>query len=222
MNGKHEICNMQILVIAASKEEILPFSTNTAGIDILITGVGVPATMYHIQKRIQQIGYDIIIQAGIAGSFTKNLALGYTGLVKQDCFADIGVVEKETFTPIFETGLSDKNEFPFENGWLINKHKNLLNNHLTSLSAITVNKVSDSDLQKEQFIKTYNADIETMEGAALHYICLQEDIPFLQIRSVSNYVAERDKSKWEIKSAIKNLNKELVTLINNLSDKIIV
>lgn len=222
MNGKHEICTMQILVIAATKEEILPFSTANTGIDVLVTGVGVPATMYHLQKRIQQIGYDIIIQAGIAGSFNRNIALGSTGMVNRDCFADIGIVEKETFTPIFKTELSDKDEFPFENGWLVNNHQHKVNSHLSSFRAITVNKVSDSDLQKEQFVKNYNADIESMEGAALHYICLQEEIPFLQIRSVSNYVAERDKLKWEIKSAIENLNKELVALINNLNDKIIV
>jgi futalosine hydrolase len=35
-----------------------------------------------------------------------------------------------------------------------------------------------------------------MEGAALHYTCLMEKIPFMQLRSISNYIAERDKSKW--------------------------
>ncbi len=48
-----------------------------------------------------------------------------------------------------------------------------------------------------------------MEGAALHYVCLQEQIPFVQIRSVSNYVGERDKTKWKMKEAIENLNTEL-------------
>ena len=57
-----------------------------------------------------------------------------------------------------------------------------------------------------------------MEGAALHYICLQEEIPFVQIRTVSNYVGERDKTKWKIKEAFENLNDELLKLIDQLTD----
>jgi futalosine hydrolase len=56
-----------------------------------------------------------------------------------------------------------------------------------------------------------------MEGAALHYVCLQENIPFLQIRSISNRVGERDKAKWEFKEAIKNLNKELAVLLKEIT-----
>ena len=56
-----------------------------------------------------------------------------------------------------------------------------------------------------------------MEGAALHYVCLCEKIPFLQLRCVSNYVGERDKSKWEMTEAISNLNIELNKIIEILS-----
>lgn len=218
MTGKHEICSMQILVIAATTSEILPFSKAYSDIDVLVTGVGVPATIYHLQKRIHQIGYDFIIQAGIAGSFNDTQTLGKTVLVKQDCFADIGMVEKENFTPIFNTEFADKNEFPFENGWLINDHADLLKTDLVAVKAITVNQVSDRALQEKFFISAYHADIETMEGAALHYVCLQENIPFVQIRALSNYVGERNKTKWEIPEAIENLNAELIKLINGLAN----
>ncbi|MFZ1371603.1 MAG: futalosine hydrolase, partial [Ferruginibacter sp.] len=73
-------------------------------------------------------------------------------------------------------------------------------------------------LQKQQFIKQFKPGIETMEGAALHYVCLQENIPFLQIRSISNYVGERDKIKWKLKEAIENLNTDLIKLINGLTN----
>ncbi|MEP7237836.1 MAG: futalosine hydrolase [Ferruginibacter sp.] len=209
---------MQILLIAATEHEIGPFTAVNNHIDTLITGVGVPATIYHLQKRIQQVDYDLIIQAGIAGSFNTNQELGKTILIKQDCFADLGMEEKGNYTPIFKTGFVDENEFPFENGWLVNANERLSNSTLQAVKAITVNKVSDNDLQKQQFIKAFNADIESMEGAALHYVCLQEKISFLQVRSVSNYVGERDKTKWKIKEAIKTLNEELVVLINGLTN----
>lgn len=209
---------MQILLIAATATEIEPFTAANSRVDTLITGVGVPAAIYHLQKRIHQIDYDFIIQAGIAGGFSNEMALGRVVLVKQDCFADLGMEEKGNYTPIFNTAFADKDEFPFTDGWLINTDENLKYIDLPKAKAITLNKVSDSELQKQQFVQSFNADIETMEGATLHYVCLQEHIPFLQIRSISNHVGERDKTKWKIKEAIENLNKELQILINDLTN----
>jgi futalosine hydrolase len=209
---------MQILLIAATAPEIEPFTTANGQVDVLITGVGIPSTMYHLQKRIHQLDYDFIIQAGIAGSFKNDIELGKTVLVQQDCFADLGFEEKGNYTTVFDTAFANKDEFPFTDGWLVNLNEALLKSDLKKVSAITVNKVSDSELQKQQFISTFNAAIESMEGAALHYVCLQEQIPFLQIRSISNYVGERDKTKWRMKEAIENLNKELAALINQLTD----
>ncbi len=210
----YEICDMQILLIAATAPEIAPFTTSNNKVDVLITGVGVPSTMYHLQKRIQQVDYDCIIQAGIAGTFTDDIDLGKVVLVQQDYFADLGIEEKGIYSPIFNTGFANKDEFPFTDGWLVNSNEALSKSNLPKVKAITVNKVSDSELQKKQFTSTFNAAIESMEGAALHYVCLQEKKSFLQVRSISNYVGERDKTKWKMKDAIENLNNELAKLIN--------
>ena len=209
---------MQVLLIAATAQEIEPFTSANKLVDVLITGVGIPSTIYHLQKRIHQLDYDCIIQAGIAGSFKNDIELGKVVLIKQDCFADLGIEEKENYNPLFNIGFADKDEFPFTDGWLVNVNELLFKTNLPKVKAVTVNKVSDSELQKQQFISSFNPVIESMEGAALHYVCLQEAIPFLQIRSISNYVGERDKTKWKMKDAIENLNKELAILINGLTN----
>ncbi len=215
---KHEICAMQILLVAATEFEIAPFIATNTNFEVLITGVGMPSTIFHLHKHINKHKYDAIIQAGIAGSFSNTLQPGQTVLVKQDCFADLGFEETLNYTPLFETGFANKNEFPFTNGWLVNNNDSFFAFDLPTAKAITVNKVSDSLLQKQQFIKNFDADIETMEGAAFHYVCLQENIPFLQIRSISNYVGERDKTKWKMKEAITNLNEALSSLIKKITN----
>jgi futalosine hydrolase len=48
-----------------------------------------------------------------------------------------------------------------------------------------------------------------MEGAAFFYVCSKENIPFLALRAVSNRVEPRDKAKWNIPLALKNLSDEL-------------
>jgi futalosine hydrolase len=204
---------MRILVIAATKSEIEPFMTDNKVAEVLITGIGVPATLYHLQNKLQQKTTDLVIQAGIAGSFTNDINLSEVVLVRQDTFADIGIEEKENFTGIFQAGFADKDAFPFKDGWLINSNNIFTRSWLPSVKGITVNKVSDSRLQIQQAIINFEPEIETMEGAALHYVCLQENIPFLQIRSISNLIGERDKSKWLLKDAISNLNSELRKLI---------
>lgn len=218
MKCNYEFCNMHILLTAATPNEIELFINRYSNVDILITGVGAPATMYHLQKKLYETDYDYVIQAGIAGSFTNELELGETVLIKQDTFGDLGAEEKRIFTPFFTSGLINGHEFPYANGWLINATPLPKSVSLKSVKAVTVNKVSDSFLQKIQLTDAFDPQIESMEGAALHYVCLQEKISFMQIRSVSNYVGERDKSKWKIREAFENLNTALTQFIRQLKD----
>ena len=216
---------MYILLTAATSFEIDPtlallekseFNFNNHEIEVLITGIGQAAATYILTYNLQNKRPDLVIQAGIAGTFTNELLLGQTVFVKQDAFGDLGMEEKEIFTSVFDAGFANKNNPPFTDGSLINEHPLLDNASLQIVKAVTVNKVSDSLLQKQQLINCFAPQIETMEGAALHYVCLQENVPFIQIRSISNEVGERDKSKWKMKEAIENLNNELQKLINEI------
>ena len=207
---------MNVLIVAATKFEIKPFLEEKKLMDILITGVGIAPVVFYLTKKIFENKYDFIIQAGIAGSFTGCFNLGQTVMVKEDTFADVGIEENGKFQTLFETGFMDKNEFPYTNGWLINNHILFEKNILPVAKGITVNKVTENDLQNKINKEKFSAGVESMEGAAFHYVCLQQKINFLQLRCISNRVGERDKSKWKIKEAIENLNKELIKIIDNL------
>jgi futalosine hydrolase len=210
---------MQILLTAATQNEIALFNNTHPVADVLITGVGVPSTIYQLQKKLFFKKYDLVIQAGIAGAFSNAINLGETFLIKEDTFADLGMEENSVFVSIFQSGFADANQLPFTNGWLVNNLQALLKkNTLPWARAVTVNKVSDSILQKTQLQQVFAAQLETMEGAALHYVCLQENIPFVQIRTVSNYVGVRDPQQWKMKEALENLNQALTTLINQLTN----
>jgi futalosine hydrolase len=225
MKRKYEFCQMYILLVAATKFEIQPtlvfleknnYHVNGHSIDVLITGAGQVNTTYLLTANLQNKKAGLVIQAGIAGHFTNRLALGQTVLIKQDTFGDLGLEEKENFTTLFEAGFAGKDDYPFNNGWLVNTNDVFNHSSLDAVKAVSVNKVSDSLLQRQQLMDHFAAEVESMEGAALHYVCLQEKIPFIQIRSISNTVGERDKSKWALKEAIIDLNIELEKLLNQL------
>ena len=201
---------MDILVVAATAMEIDPFLKRQTGTDHLITGVGVPACLYQLQKVLYSKKYDLVIQAGIAGVFTNNYVAASCVAVERDVFADIGVRENNKFINIFDMGFAGENDHPYKKGWIINNNRFLQCSPLEKVSAITVNTVTDDESINEINQQKYNATVESMEGAALHYLCAMENIPYLQLRGISNRVGDRDKSRWQIKEAILQLDAELV------------
>jgi futalosine hydrolase len=218
---------MTCLIASATALEIGPFldryrdpvGTPFAGkeIDVLVTGIGLVACTYHLQRQIQIKRPDIVIQVGIAGCFDKKIQLGGVVSIAEDTIADQGVVEAGNLKTVFDMGLISSNRFPYRKGWLVNPNKELLKKAgLKKVRGISVNSISSS----VKLIGLYNAHfqpiIESMEGAALHYVCLQENIPFLQLRGVSNYAGERNKGKWKMKESIFNLNNELIRVLKSL------
>lgn len=208
---------MDILVVAATAMEIEPFLSRQTGVAHLITGVGVPACMYKLQKQIHLEKYDFVIQAGIAGAFTRLNKPGSCVAVERDVFADVGVRESDQFKSVFEMGFAGNNDAPYSNGWIVNSHQSLHVSPLEKISAITVNAITDDEKLNETNHQKYKAAIESMEGAALHYVCAMENIPYLQIRSISNRVGDRDKTRWQMKEAIIKLDQELVNHLELLN-----
>ncbi|MES1213960.1 MAG: futalosine hydrolase [Bacteroidota bacterium] len=218
---------MKTLICAATAMEISPFLNeyNTAiendAIDVLITGIGLTATTYSLTKYLTLKLPDLVIQAGIAGCFDKKIPLSTIVAIKQDVIADENVVEDKTFKTLFDLKLVDKNRFPYKKGWLINKDRDTWKEKtgLRFVKGISVNEITTSKQKIEFYQEAFSPSTESMEGAALHFSCLMEKIPFLQLRGVSNYIGERDKKKWKMKETILNLNNELKRLLTIFSEK---
>jgi len=207
---------MNLLIVAATEFEIEPFLKKKNKTEVLITGVGIPATVFHLTGKLLEKKYEFVIQAGIAGKFNRQFDLAEVVSVKEDAFADLGIEENGSFYSLFEKEFIGANDFPYTDGWLVNNSSFLKKIDLPTAKGITVNKVGDNDLQNRMMKGKYAADIESMEGAAFHYVCMQQEVNFLQLRSISNEVGERNKSKWKLKAAIENLNTELLKIIKNI------
>jgi len=211
-----------ILVIAATPKEINPFIELTRtgdlknNIDILISGIGLAASTYHLAKQLALKKYDVVVQAGVAGSFDLRIPPGAVVAVKQDTIADQSVVELQKLKTLFDLKLVPQDQYPYKKGWLINPNKEILKKtKLKTVRGISVNQISTSKQMIKFYRAVFDAVTESMEGAALHYVCLMENLPFVQVRSISNYIGERNKKKWDMNKSIANLNVALTTLINN-------
>ena len=211
---------MPLLLCAATTFEIEPATRwireQHKNIDLLITGVGLPEVTYRLTKALSVQRPSMIIQAGIAGSLDEQLSPGETVVVESEYIGDLGVVEENSFKDLFVLGLNGSNSSPYIDGQLTNPDLTTFGSTYRKVKGVSVNEITTLPERMAHY-KKQGAQIESLEGAALHYVALMEHVPFLQLRTISNYVGERDKSKWMLKEAITVLNNELIRILEKLS-----
>jgi futalosine hydrolase len=215
---------MQILLASATTNEIAPTidwlkRENYTGVEWAVTGIGSTATAFALTRAIYDSRPSLIIQAGIGGSFSPQYPPGALAFIGEEVIADLGALEQGRLTDIFDMGFAAGDEKPFTNRMLTNPAVKSHNYGLDFVRGATVNGISSTPAQVSVIKEKYDPVIESMEGAALHYVCLMENIPFLQLRAVSNFVGERNKANWKFKEAIMNLNEKLKEIIASLSNK---
>lgn len=212
---------MKILVVAATSLELDYINgIQTSGKNQIlkkILGVGQVPTTFNLLNNIESLTPDLIIQIGIAGSFLNDCTLGEVYAVGEEYMADLGVVENGSFQSTFDLKLMDENQSPFTKRKLINPNETLFQKtNLKKVSAITVNEISTSDDRINYYKQCYNPVLESMEGAAFHYCCIMKNIPFIQLRGVSNYVGERNKNNWRIEASLEAVAKSTKEFISNI------
>lgn len=196
---------MKILLVTATQEELgsiesfKELQSTFPNLEFLITGVGMVKATYFLTSSILLKKPDFILHIGICGSFNKIYPIGTVLNVLSEEFADIGFNDNGKFVPIIE-----KNET------IINGKLNNCTNWgkilgIPSVKGITVNTANGEKISIEKIIKQFHPDIESMEGAVISYISLKHNIPFAEIRVVSNFVEPRNVNNWNIPLAIKKL-----------------
>jgi len=226
---------MKILILSATQKEIKSlvgmfklknqpepyfgrYMYKNYSIDVLITGIGSISAAYMLMKFVTAEVYDFVIQVGIAGSYNKKLHIGSVVQVLNEQFADLGVEDKNKFVTLFEEGICSPDKLPYSGGKLVNpaNFDPEIVKDIPCVSGITVNCVSGSNETISLYRNKFTPDIESMEGAVLFYVCIMEDIPFLELRGISNFVEERNKKLWNVELAVNSSNKALQKILSKM------
>jgi futalosine hydrolase len=159
--------------------------------------------------------YDLIVQAGIAGSFSGILPkLSVVRVVSEEC-ADQGAEGKDGFLHLTDMGLLDSEQFPFRSGKLCAPDVNI--EALASMPlahSVTVNRVLSEARSISWIRERFDPDIVNMEGAGFFYAALFAGVPFLALRSISDMVGPRNKDTWDIPGAVRALDGALEAVID--------
>lgn len=215
---------MRVLIALATENEVLPkfrkghSEPYAADIckeiktDILIAGPGAVPTAFALTRYSGS--YDLIINAGIAGSFIPELPIGSVVLVESDAFADYGVDDNGRF--IHLDSLPFATHRGIKLGAMVCPYLESIDVGLLRVRGITVSSASGS-AERISFLRTtWNAQVETMESAATFYVCLNLGLPFLCLRAISNFVEPRNPQNWLIGLAVNNLWTEIARILPKL------
>ena len=160
--------------------------------------------------------YDLVLNAGVCGSFRPALPPGSVVHVTTDQVARFGAEDGDAFLSVQELRLLGEDEFPWTRGRLVNSAPpdNEALRGLPIGDAITVNTVHGSDVTIADAVERYNPHVESMEGAAFMYSCLVHGVPFAQVRAVSNIVERRNRAAWKLRESIDALGATLLTIVD--------
>ncbi|MDD3299944.1 MAG: futalosine hydrolase, partial [Bacteroidales bacterium] len=203
---------MRILITSAEEEELITAKQaydmlsrdkkNKLDVTWMLTGIGTTSTSYRLTKILNssQEPFDLVVNTGIAGTFSPEFPIGSVARITKEFFGDLGFETFNGFQTLFDYKILDADTHPFRQGAL---NAPTLDSCIESAIGlykkaygVTVQTVSGLPEKKEQLVKGFEPHIESMEGAAFFYVCILEEVPFIELRAVSNEVGERDRSKW--------------------------
>ena len=117
------------------------------------------------------------------------------------------------FLTLFDSKTLDANLFPFKDGALemlpLPEFFNDIAKSYKRAVGVTIQTITGEEKTIGRLIDKYSPQIETMEGAGFFYVCLNEYVKFMEIRSVSNRVGEEDTSKWDTPKALEALKEAM-------------
>jgi futalosine hydrolase len=195
---------------------------------MLVAGVGLVETALSLGRFLEQQKNKGEIQAvlsfGVAGAYlredTKSAALLEICLAEQESFGDFGICHADHIEPLAKD-LIHRTSYKLDAG-LLDKAEALLSRE--SLPAkrgnfITVCGVSGTKHRGDILCSQYDALCENMEGAAVARVCEAFNLPLLEMRTISNFVEDRDLTKWKLKDACEQAGKAAAILLKGLTDE---
>ena len=228
---------MKILVTAAEREEldcaIAAYGElkekigETVEMVFKLTGIGATQACYTVTRETMQgvvdgKPYNLVVNIGIAGSYNmEKFPMGSAAIIEREYFGDLGFKTEKGFTDLFQYGILGKDDFPYTNGALERRPLPYANveNALQKYgkgTGVTVQCVTGDSETTRSLIDKYSPHIESMEGAAVYFVSLMANIPFFELRTVSNEVGEKDKGKWDIPAALASLHRCCLEIFESL------
>lgn len=219
--GYGGICIDDFLVVHAASLERpdVPVPTHELGVGKVAATASLYALLLGMETR-QPV--RAVLLCGIAGAYPQRFRRtppvvqpGTICVVGSDALADEGVALPDGFldagAPVFGSGqrLLDTGPFPANPRITADAAARLA---APIVRGATVSTCTGNDALSAALHERTGADVETMEGAAVAYVCRRREVPLLHVRAISNWTGERARGEWNVGAAVAALRQAMSRL----------
>jgi futalosine hydrolase len=216
----------RVLVLTATAIEASFLQSSR--VEMVLTGVGAVNTAHALtQYLVTQPRPSLVIQTGIAGAYVPaGVPVGSVVLGDTEIYGDLGVMTTGGWQPAEEIGIPlveargahppRFNYFPFDPD-LVARASALCGPLIARTGPfLTLSQVTGVRTLGDALHARFGALCESMEGAAAAHVCALHDVPFLEVRGISNLVEDRNRATWRIKEAAEAAQTVALRLAENL------
>ena len=183
---------------------------------ILVTGPGIVNTVQAITACVENARPFLMLQTGCGGGFRQlGMTNGDIAVATTEVDVHLGIETGKHNAPLLEMpfpvleidGKALKGNYPLdldiaETAFLrLNAVFGQKGIGVFKGPFITGSTVTGSEERAAFLFKTFSPCIESMEGASAAFLSHYYQLPFLEIRCVSNMVGKRDLSRWDLSLA---------------------
>ncbi len=182
---------------------------------ICICGVGKTNASHGTTLLLERFGPEHVYSIGVAGAYPgSGLQIGDVAVAENEFYGDEGLLTESGFhtmdalgmTLVSVSGNEYYNKFPLVVTETFKDSKSQGN-------FVTVSTCTGTRSRAIELEMRFNAICENMEGAAIAHICALNNIPFTEIRGISNVIGTREACPLEkaaIRAAAENVQKMLI------------
>ena len=133
-------------------------------------------------------------------------SVGDLALASEEYYGDLGVRTPDGWQggeligiPVLEKGRSYYNCFPINEQWVQRAAAVLPEAYIGPF--VTVQECTGTDELGVERGRRFGALCENMEGAAAAHVCALYEVPFAELRAMSNIVEQRAREQWDLPRA---------------------
>lgn len=182
-----------------------------AGADVVLaaTGVGKANAAAAAALALAELRPSHVVLVGIGGAYAgSGLGVGEVALAASETHVDSGVGYGASWEGLDAIGfpLLETDPPSFNRLWFDQRFIARLSAHLgvRSVPFATSESVTAEPEHAAWLEERHGVAIESMEGGAVAQVALAFGVPLVELRGTSNVVGVRDKSRWQVRTAVAN------------------
>ena len=212
-------------------------SLNGKSVLLIEGGVGQVNTAAAVTLALTRHDPAMILQFGVGGAYVRSgLEVGDLAIATEECYGDTGVLTPEGWMDLEKMGFPMIPARPGAHGrphrqplynWIpldatrTEMIRQRVKNGMEGETAcgiaagpfVTVQQCSGVQAVGDALADRFGGICENMEGAAAAHVSAASDIPFVEIRGISNRVVDRDLSQWDLPLAIRRCQQAVETIV---------